>query len=71
MATCPRGEGGVWWGREMYAFDIPEYVRKLGLSIGSLECWNLLVTVLMWFSRWSGETVLIFTDNWLTMCALE
>ena len=69
--ACPKGGEGVWWGREIYGFDMPGHIRELGLSIGSLECWNLLVAVRMWSEGWRGETVLIFTDNWSTACALE
>ena len=43
--ACPRGVGGVWWGTDVYGAHIPEYIQKLGLSIGSIEYWNLLMSV--------------------------
>ena len=67
----PRGGRGVWWGYEAYGFQIPKYVQGLQLSIGSIECWNLLVVVQACVERWSDKTVLVFTDNWSTTCALN
>ena len=69
--ACPRGAGGVWWGKHTYGVQLPEYITQLNLSISSLECWNLLVAVRLWSALWTGKTVLIFTDNWATACAIE
>ena len=69
--ACLQGIGGAWWGKHTYGVQLPDYIRKLGLGISSIECWNLLVAVRLLSAEWSGKTVLLFTDNWATACAVE
>ena len=54
--ACPRGAGGVWWGKHTYGVQLPEYIAQLNLSISSLECWNLLVAVRLWSASWTIES---------------
>ena len=69
--ACPRGLGGVWWGEQFYRVPLPESIKGLGLPISSIECYNLLVALRLWVSSWIGLTVLIFSDNWATVCAMQ
>ena len=41
------------------------------VSIASLEAFNVLVALRLWGPEWSGEKVLIFCDNWATVCAVN
>ena len=43
MVACPRGCGGIWWGKEYYRFVVPVSMAAGQVSISSIECWNLLV----------------------------
>ena len=69
--ACPRGLGGVWWGEQFYRVPLPESIKGLGLPISSIECYNLLVALRLWVSSWRALTVLIFSDNWATVCAMQ
>ena len=69
--ACPRGLGGVWWGEQFYRVPLPESIKGLGLPISSIECFNLLVALRLWVSSWKGLTVLIFSDNWAMVCAMQ
>ena len=46
-------------------------IRELELPISSIECFNLLVALRLWGDEWRGSTVLLFSDNWATVCAME
>ena len=70
MDACPKGGGGIWWGKQFYRFVISPFVQSLGLPIGCLEAWNLLVAMRLWATEWSGQLVLIFSDNAATVAAL-
>ena len=54
-----------------YTQDYPESIKKWGFSINALECFNTLLAIRLWVREWSGVTVLIFVDNWATVCALN
>ena len=49
----------------------PDYLQDLGLSISSLECWNLLVAARLWLPALTRSTVLIFCDNWAKVAAIN
>ena len=69
--ACLQGLGAVWEGHQYYSVAIPEYCRMLNLSINAWECFNLLVSVRCWADHWRGQTVLIYSDNWATVCAVN
>ena len=50
---------------------LQESIRELDLLISSIECYNLLVALRLWVRRWKGLSVLIFSDNWATLCAMQ
>ena len=58
-------------GLQLYKISYPQFLLDLGLSISSLECWNLLVAARIWLPTLSGTTVLVFCDNWATVAAIN
>ena len=69
--SCLQGGGGLWSGLEHYKIFYPDFLQDLGLSISSLEYWNLLVAARLWLPALAGSTVLIFCDNWATVAAIN
>ena len=69
--ACPRGLGGVWWGCQFYGVVLPQWFRNMVLPISSVECYNVLVALRLWAPRLRGKTVLLYADNWATVCAFE
>ena len=49
----------------------PEHMQELGLSISSLDCFNVLVAVRLWVREWSGHGVQLWCDNWATVCSIN
>ena len=71
MDSCLQGSGSLCSGLEYYKMSYPNYLQDLGLSISSLECWNLLVAARLWLPALAGSTVLIFCYNWATVAAIN
>ena len=69
--ACLQGMGAIWEVGEFYLVPIPEYCSQMGLSINTCECFNLLVALRMWAEEWGGQTVLLYCDNWATVCAVN
>ena len=69
--SCLQGVGGLCSGLQFYKISYPQFLLDLGLSISSLECWNLLVAARIWLPTLSGTTVLVFCDNWATVAAIN
>ena len=69
--SCLQGGGGLCSGLQFYKISYPQFLVDLGLSISSLECWNLLVAARIWLPTLSGTTVLVFCDNWATVAAIN
>ena len=69
--SCLQGGGGLCSGLQFYKISYPQFLVDLGLSISSLECWNLLVAAIIWLPTLSGTTVLVFCDNWATAAAIN
>ena len=69
--SCLQGGGGLCSGLQFYKISYPQFLMDLGLSISSLECWNLLVAARIWLPTLSGTTVLVFCDNWATVAAIN
>ena len=69
--ACLKGMGAIWEGEEFYSAELPEHRQRLGLSINAWECFNLLVALRTWVERWIGQTVLVYSDNWATVCAVN
>ena len=63
LDTCPGSGGGLWQGAEFYSKQFPQYLTDFGLSISSVECFNMLVAVRLWVARWQGECVLLYCDS--------
>ena len=61
--SCLQGGSGLCSGLQFYKILYPQFLQDLGLSISSLECWNLLVAARIWLPTLSGSTVLVFCDN--------
>ena len=61
--SCLQGGGGLCSGLQFYKISYPQFLVDLGLSISSLECWNLLVAARIWLPTLSGTTVLVFCDT--------
>ena len=69
--SCLQGGSGLCSGLQFYKISYPQFLVDLGLSISSLECWNLLVAARIWLPTLSGTTVLVFCDNWATVAAIN
>ena len=46
------------------------FLQSLGLLITFFGAWNLLVAIWLWAPRWLGQSVLVFSDNPVTVAAL-
>ena len=68
--SCLKGAGGISKGQGFYAVKYPDYIARLGLSISSLECLNLLFAVCIWGDSWQGTNVLLFCNNMAIVCAV-
>ena len=69
--SCLQGGGGLCSGLAFYKLQYQDHIQDLGLSISSLECWNLLIAARLWLPDLTGSTVLIFCDNWATVAAIN
>ena len=65
------GGGGLCDGLGYYKIKYPNSITRWGFSINALECLNALIAIRLWMKEWAGLTVLIFVDNWATVCALN
>ena len=71
LDACLQGMGAIWEGEAFYSVSIPEHCKLLGLSINAWECFNLLLALRTWAEEWIGQTVLVYSDNWSTVCAVN
>ena len=69
--SCLQAGGGICEGVGYYKQAYPDSIMDCGFSINALECFNVLISVRLWVTLWSGLVVLIFVDNWATVCALN
>ena len=69
--SCLTGGGGLCSDTGYFSLDYPEFITQCHFSIASLECLNLLIAVRLWVSHWTGKHVLIFSDNWGVVCAIQ
>ena len=69
--ACPRGAGGICTGVGYYAYDFPPSITQCLFSIAALECFNILVACRVWRQDWSGQHVLLYSDNWAAVCAIN
>ena len=69
--SCLHGGGGVCDGLGYYKQSYPASIKDCHFSINALECLNTLIAIRLWSKEWTGTTVLIFVDNWATVCALN
>ena len=69
--SCLTGAGALFEGRGFYALEYPKWLQAFNFNIAALECFNLLMCVRAWIQEWRGKNVLIFCDNWATVCSAE
>ena len=69
--ACLTGAGGLCAYHGFYYVTFPDYFRQLQLTIASLECFNVLVAVRLWAPEWAGKKVILYCDNWATVCSLN
>ena len=69
--SCLQGGGGLCSNVGYFCVSYPPAITECKFSIASLECLNLLISVRLWKSQWSGKHVLVFSDNWAVVCALH
>ena len=66
--SCLSGGGGVCEDLGFFKVTYPQHITACSFS---LECFNLLVSLRLWKHQWAGKHVLIFSDNWAVVCALQ
>ena len=69
--SCLLGAGGVCDNIGHFNFVYPESIAACGFPIASLECFNLLVAIRLWKTLLRGLPILIFSDNWAVVCAIQ
>ena len=69
--ACLTGAGGICDNFGYYSLQFPEEITECVFSISSLECYNILVACRLWAAEWSGKHVLLYSDNWAAVCALN
>ena len=69
--SCLSGGGGVCEKLGYFKVAYPEHITTCAFSIASLECFNLLLSLRLWRLQWAGKHVLVFSDNWAVVCALQ
>ena len=69
--ACPAEAGGICAGLKYYAITFPEAITVCEFSIASLECFNILLACRIWMQYWRGLHVLLYSDNWASVCALN
>ena len=67
--ACLQGAGGHAPGLGLYAYEFPDCIQRCQFSINSLEAFNILVCLRLWASHWTGQSVILFCDNWASVCA--
>ena len=71
VESCLQAGGGICKGVGYYKQAYPDSITDCRFSINALECFNVLISVRLWVTLWSGLVVLVFVDNWATVCALN
>ena len=69
--ACTSGAGGICAGVGFFSFLFPESITACQFAIASLECYNVLVACRMWMPSWRGLHVLLYPDNWASVCSLN
>ena len=69
--ACPLGIGGLCPGTSYYTAPLPTYVTRYQFTIAAIECFNVLVALRVWANEWSHAVILIYCDNWATVCAVN
>ena len=66
-------KGGGGWCDTLGYFRVsyPPHIQACNFPIAALECFNLLLSIRLWQLDWTGKHVLIFSDNWAVVCALQ
>ena len=45
-----------------YSLEYPDWLEEL-------ECFNLLMAIRLWADEWRGRHILLYCDNWATVCS--
>ena len=69
--ACLSSAGGYSREHGFFKFTFPQHMQELQFCISALEAFNLLVVVRLWAPEWAGKNVIIYTDNWGSVCAIN
>ena len=69
--ACLTGARGVCTTIGYYHFRFPQGIAQCGFCIAVLEAFNILVACRLWALVWKGLHVLLFSDSWVTVCAIN
>ena len=69
--SCLTGAGGVCSEVGYFTISYPSAITDCHFPIAALECFNLLLSLRLWKGSWAGKHVLVFSDNWAVVCALQ
>ena len=69
--ACLSSAGGYSREHGFCKFVYPQHMQELQFCISALEAFNLLVAVRLWAPEWAGKNVIIYTDNWVSVCAIN
>ena len=69
--ACPLGASGICAGWQYYSVEFPPAILQCQFSIASLECYNILVACRLWMQGWAAMHILLYSDNWASVCALD
>ena len=69
--ACLQGAGGICAGLAFYQFRFPVGILNCKFTIASLECFNILVACRLWCREWRGQHILLYSDSWSGVCALN
>ena len=72
--TCPvpdlvTGAGGYCRGHSYYKLVFPQALTDCKFCIAALEAFNLLVALRLWAKEWQGLKIVVYTDNYASVCA--
>ena len=69
--ACLASAGGVCATMGYYHFRFPQGIAQCGFCIAALEAFNILVACRLWAPVWKGQHVLLFSDSWVVVCAIN
>ena len=67
--ACLTGAGGYCRGHGYYKLVFPQALTDCKFCIAALEAFNLLVALRLWAKEWEGLKIVVYTDNYASVCA--